>query len=83
MPRNGCKTDWHLHIYLFSMYSSSLFTEEDLTDNEIESQPDLWVAAGTSYAVPVRIMQPGTTLKWSFTTTPKVGHIAFTQLCVY
>ena len=58
----------------FSMLSSTLFTEEDLQDHEIEAEPELWVGAGNSYAVPVSIKKDGTFLKWEFTTYPKVSY---------
>ena len=55
------------------MISSLLVTSDDLSGQcQVDGEPELWVSAGKSYAVPIMIDRPGVTLTWEFSTQPKV-----------
>lgn len=52
---------------------ATLLTTEDFVENKvINGASDLWIQAGKAYATAIKIVQKGTSLKWEFTTYPKV-----------
>ncbi|ELU16346.1 hypothetical protein CAPTEDRAFT_151823 [Capitella teleta] len=61
-----------------NMISSLLLTSGDLLDQggQVDSEPELWVRAGKSYAVPIMVERSGLTLKWQFSTQPKGIHFS-------
>ena len=46
---------------------------EELENGDINSQNEVWIKAGRSYAVPVHISKANTVFGWEFTSYPKVG----------
>jgi hypothetical protein len=53
-----------------------ILTSGDLVDHgQVESEPELWINAGKSFAVPIEIREAGVVLKWEFTTQPKVRQV--------
>ena len=45
---------------------------EELEKGDINSQNEVWIKAGRSYAVPVHIRKANTVFGWEFTSYPKV-----------
>lgn len=48
-----------------------LLSADDIARGEINTQNETWVKPGRSFAVPISIMTPFTTVKWQFTVQPK------------
>jgi hypothetical protein len=59
-------------LWRCSMSSSMLLSADDLATGEINTHNEVWVKPGRSYAVPISIATPFTTIKWEFTVQPKV-----------
>lgn len=54
------------------MSSSLCISLADLVRGEVNSQNEVWIKAGRSFAVPVMIDKPNTVFGWEFTSYPKV-----------
>ncbi|XP_041347285.1 FYVE and coiled-coil domain-containing protein 1-like isoform X2 [Gigantopelta aegis] len=54
-----------------NMQSSMVLSAEELAKGEINSQNEVWVKPGKSFAVPVSIQTPDTVLFWEFSSQPK------------
>ena len=51
-----------------------LLTSQSFAESgTVEGPSELWIRPGRAYATAVRIEEAGTTLKWEFTTYPKVS----------
>ena len=64
-------------MYVFVTCSTEmapLLTNESFkATGSVEGPAELWIRPGKAYATAVRIDEAGITLKWEFTTYPKVG----------
>ena len=55
------------------MSSSMVLSAEDLARGEVNTQNEVWVKPGCSFAVPIAVHTPETDVSWEFTVQPKVG----------
>jgi hypothetical protein len=54
------------------MTSSITISTDDLEKGQVNSQNEMWIKPGKTFAVPVLVDRFNTTLCWEFNSTPKV-----------
>ena len=60
-------------VLLYSMACSMYIDMEELQNGEVNSQNEVWIKPGKSFAVPVIIGRTDSLFGWEFTSYPKVG----------
>lgn len=55
------------------MTSSMTISTADLEKGEVNSQNEIWIKPGKTFAVPVLVDRFNTTLCWEFNSHPKVS----------
>ncbi len=58
----------------YRFISPGMVTVDHILDGKVHPDPDLWIKAGKVYTVSIFIEQTGVTLRWQFSTEPKVTY---------